>query len=39
MVWSLMRIAPLTVPKVRMTAQGRLVLWVGNVVGKDIEIW
>jgi hypothetical protein len=38
-VWSLIRIALLTMPKVRMTAWGRLVLWVGNAVGKDIEMW
>jgi hypothetical protein len=36
MVWSLIRIAPSTVPKVMMTEWGRLGLWVGNVVGKDM---
>jgi hypothetical protein len=38
MVWSLMRIALSTIPKVMMTERGRLGLWVGNAVGKDIRM-
>jgi hypothetical protein len=38
-VWSLMRIALSTVPKVMMTEWGRLGLWMGNALGKNIGIW
>ena len=35
-VCSHMRTVLSTVPSMRMTAQGRLLLWVGKVVGNDM---